>query len=653
MDNLQLKRYTILEKIGKGGMADVYLAFDNVLKRECAIKILLSELSNDTVAKLRFRREADAAANLQHPNITTIYDIGESNNRPFIVMEYVHGQTLKDLIIQRGSIEKKEAIFLMTQILEGIECAHKAGVIHRDVKPQNIIIKADGTAKVADFGIASIQGSIQLTQHDSVMGSVHYLAPECSKGHQASVQSDIYSLGIVFYEMLTGEVPYKGDAAVQVAIKHMNEKMRGVREYNNSIEQSIENVIIKATAKNKEQRYKTSQEMLEDLKVALEPEHLNDQKLVLEHIPLATELSQETKVFADKELTEPEDISSKVSLKNKILIGVIATSFIILLFVLISSLIPSANEKQSFNLPNYSGQSVAEVTSQLNKLGLSVNPTYLYEFHETIEKDNVISTIPNTNELVKEGDIVQLVVSEGTYYVIEDYTGKPLEEVREILRKQLNINLIVQYESSKDVEDGIVLRQENLSPDEKVSPNRRYDLKLIVSRPVTFQIPVQLIGMHFQEAETLLVEKGATVLFNPIDSSTLNDEEWEKTEFEVITRVTPTVGSSYTQTSGAIIELTYFTKTERTIVKVDKSNLETLLNDAQKIVLNDKTPDSVQILNLAKQNTLLVINNPEASQQQVDEAYDNLLNAINGLQQIIVEEPEPDPIPEPEPDPQP
>ncbi len=155
MDNLQLKRYTILEKVGKGGMADVYLAYDNVLKRECAIKILLSELSNDAVAKLRFRREADAAAHLQHPNITTIYDIGEANNRPFIVMEYVHGQTLKELIIQRGSIEKKEAIFLMTQILEGIESAHKAGVIHRDVKPQNIIIKADGTAKVADFGIAS------------------------------------------------------------------------------------------------------------------------------------------------------------------------------------------------------------------------------------------------------------------------------------------------------------------------------------------------------------------------------------------------------------------------------------------------------------------------------------------------------------------
>ena len=646
MDNLQLKRYTILEKVGKGGMADVYLAYDNVLKRECAIKILLSELSNDAVAKLRFRREADAAAHLQHPNITTIYDIGEANNRPFIVMEYVHGQTLKELIIQRGSIEKKEAIFLMTQILEGIESAHKAGVIHRDVKPQNIIIKADGTAKVADFGIASIQGSIQLTQHDSVMGSVHYLAPECSKGHQASVQSDIYSLGIVFYEMLTGEVPYKGDAAVQVAIKHLNEKMRGVREYNNSIEQSIENIIIKATAKNKEQRYKTIHEMLEDLRVALEPEHLNDKKLVLEHIPLVSELSQETKVFAEKELVVPEVVDSKESLKKKVLIGVIATSLLVILLLVISSLIPSATEKQSFKLSNYSGQSIAEVTSQLNKLGLTVNPTYLYEVHETIEKDNVINTIPNSNEMVKEGDIVQLVVSEGTFYVIEDYTGKQLEDVREILRNQLNINLIVEYEASKEKDEGIVLRQENLNPDEKVSPNRKYDLKLIVSRPVTFQIPVQLIGMDYKEAETLLVEKGATVLFNAVDSSTLNDEEWEKTEFEVITRVTPSVGSSYTQTSGAIIELTYFTKTDRIIEKVNKTKLETLLNDSQKIDLSDKTPETVQILNLAKQNTLLVLNNPDASQKQVDSAYDNLLNAINGLQQIIIEEePGTDPTP--------
>lgn len=647
MDNLQLKRYTILEKIGKGGMADVYLAYDNVLKRECAIKILLSELSNDAVAKLRFRREADAAANLQHPNITTIYDVGEAANRPFIVMEYVHGQTLKELIVQRGFIEKKEAVFLMIQILEGIDCAHKAGVIHRDVKPQNIIVKADGTAKVADFGIASIQGSIQLTQHDSVMGSVHYLAPECSKGHQASIQSDIYSLGIVFFEMLTGEVPYKGDAAVQVALKHMNEKMRGVREYNNSIEQSIENIIIKATAKNREQRYKTIQEMLKDLRVALEPEHLNDKKLILEHTPLSSELSQETKVFADKELIEPETVDSKLSLKNKILIGVIATSLIAILLLLISSLIPSANNKKSFNLSNYSGQSISEVTSKLKQLGLTVNPTYLYEVHETIEKDNVINTIPSANELVKEGDIIQLIVSEGTYYVIEDYSEKSLEEVREMLRTQLNINLIVEYESSKEVDEGIVLRQENLSPNEKISPNKRYDLKLIVSRPVTFQIPVQLIGMNYLEAETLLKEKGATVLFNAIDSSTLSDEVWEKTEFEVITRVTPTVGSSYTQTSGAIIELTYFTKSERTIVKVDKVKLETLLNDAQLIDLSDKTAESVHILNLAKQNSLLVMNNPDAKQKQVDDAYDNLLNAINGLQQIVVEDPTPEPNPQP------
>ncbi len=562
-------------------------------------------------------------------------------------MEYVHGQTLKELIVQRGFIEKKEAVFLMIQILEGIDCAHKAGVIHRDVKPQNIIVKADGTAKVADFGIASIQGSIQLTQHDSVMGSVHYLAPECSKGHQASIQSDIYSLGIVFFEMLTGEVPYKGDAAVQVALKHMNEKMRGVREYNNSIEQSIENIIIKATAKNREQRYKTIQEMLKDLRVALEPEHLNDKKLILEHTPLSSELSQETKVFADKELIEPETVDSKLSLKNKILIGVIATSLIAILLLLISSLIPSANNKKSFNLSNYSGQSISEVTSKLKQLGLTVNPTYLYEVHETIEKDNVINTIPSANELVKEGDIIQLIVSEGTYYVIEDYSGKSLEEVREMLRTQWNINLIIEYESSKEVDEGIVLRQENLSPNEKISPNKRYDLKLIVSRPVTFQIPVQLIGMNYLEAETLLKEKGATVLFNAIDSSTLSDEVWEKTEFEVITRVTPTVGSSYTQTSGAIIELTYFTKSERTIVKVDKVKLETLLNDAQLIDLSDKTAESVHILNLAKQNSLLVMNNPDAKQKQVDDAYDNLLNAINGLQQIVVEDPTPEPNPQP------
>lgn len=241
-NELQLQRYQIIERIGEGGMANVYLAYDKVLKRECAIKILKADLSENPVTLLRFKREADAASKLHHPSIVTIYDVGQSGNRHFIVMEYVKGKTLKSLIQQRGAIEKNEAVFIMQQILEGIVVAHKAGVIHRDIKPQNILIKADGTVKITDFGIATTEGSVQLTQHDSVMGSVHYLAPECARGEQATNQSDIYSLGIVFYEMLTGEVPYKGDGAVQVALKHLNDEIRPVREFNNSIEQSIENI---------------------------------------------------------------------------------------------------------------------------------------------------------------------------------------------------------------------------------------------------------------------------------------------------------------------------------------------------------------------------------------------------------------------------
>ena len=213
--NMIANRYEVFKHIGQGGMADVFLAVDTILNRQVAIKILRSELSTDAVSVLRFEREAQAATALTHPNIVDIYDVGDYKGHHYIVMEYVEGKTLKQVIQARGALLKEEAVDIMKQLVSAISEAHKRGIIHRDIKPQNVIVKADGTIKVLDFGIALAKGSMQLTQANNVMGSVHYLAPELARGESASVQSDIYALGIVLFEMLTGDVPFKADSAVQ------------------------------------------------------------------------------------------------------------------------------------------------------------------------------------------------------------------------------------------------------------------------------------------------------------------------------------------------------------------------------------------------------------------------------------------------------
>lgn len=633
MENLQLKRYTIKEKTGEGGMADVYLAYDNVLNRECAIKIMKLELASDPVARIRFRREADAAATLQHPNIVTIYDVGESNNRPFIVMEFVRGLTLKSLIQQRGAIEKKEAIFIATQICEGLKVAHDAGVIHRDVKPHNILIKADSTAKITDFGIASVQGAIQLTQHDSVMGSVHYLAPECSRGEPASIQSDIYSLGIVLYEMLTGDLPYKGDAAVQVAMKHMQEEIPSIRSLNNSIEQSIENIIIKATSKNKLTRYQNAQEMLDDLKTCLLPEHAHDPKLILGQS--ANELSQETRVFSDFQKA-PVSTSNSMSTRNKVLIGVIGAAVVGLLILLLSTLFNQAPaEPTRFELVDLHNMTVEEATTVLEETGLKLNPSIDYQTDETIEKDKIIKTNPAAKTMVTKGDTITLTVSVGKAFIVEDYTNQLLEDVRNKLELAPFIRLNVDYEETNEAKENTVIKQDGLTIGEQLDPTKEYTLNLTVARPAVFQIP-DLRGQNYKTAQTELENLGAKVILDEKDSSTLSDEEWENTEFEVVTQMTPSQNSSFTPSDSNSITLTYWSKTEREIIKVDKTLLTNKVAEAQGMDTSIMTQESVYALSLAIKNAENVLANEASTQQVVDDALTALNDAINLLRPIPV-----------------
>ena len=269
-------RYEVIKSIGEGGMANVYLGYDTILDRNVAIKVLRGDLSNDEKFVRRFQREALSASSLAHPNIVEMYDVGEDDGLYYIVMEFIDGVTLKQLLKKRGTLTLSETIDIMLQLTDGMAHAHDSYIIHRDLKPQNIMIKDDGQIKITDFGIAMALNSTQLTQTNSVMGSVHYLPPEQASGKGATVKSDIYSMGIIFYELLTGKLPFKGENAVEIALKQMRDPFPSIREEDDEIPQSIENIILKATAKNPKNRYEDSRSMHEDLLTALNEERINE-----------------------------------------------------------------------------------------------------------------------------------------------------------------------------------------------------------------------------------------------------------------------------------------------------------------------------------------------------------------------------------------
>src|SRR5690625_1075484 len=269
-------RYRIKRTIGGGGMANVYLARDLILNREVAIKVLRWEYANDPEFIERFDREAQAATSLFHPNIVNIYDVGEEEHILYMVMEYIDGLTLKEYIIQNGPLQVEEAIEIMKQLTNAISHAHANGLIHRDIKPQNVLIDKQGNVKVTDFGIALALSATALTQTNSVLGSVHYLSPEQARGGIATKKSDIYSLGIVLYELLTGQLPFSGQSPISIALKHLQNETPSVRDINEEIPQRVENIELKATAKNPLNRYESDYEMEIALNSALDPDRINE-----------------------------------------------------------------------------------------------------------------------------------------------------------------------------------------------------------------------------------------------------------------------------------------------------------------------------------------------------------------------------------------
>ena len=458
------ERYEIIRSIGEGGMANVYLGYDTILDRNVAVKVLRGDLSNDEKFVRRFQREALSASSLAHPNIVEVYDVGEDDGLYYIVMEYIEGKTLKQLLKKRGSLTLSEAIDIMLQLTDGMAHAHDSYIIHRDLKPQNIMIKDDGQIKITDFGIAMALNSTQLTQTNSVMGSVHYLPPEQASGKGCTIKSDIYSMGIIFYELLTGSLPFKGDNAVEIALKHMRDPLPSLREENEAIPQSIENIILKATAKNPKNRYEDARSMHEDLLTALDDDRMNEEVYQFKYPENENENTKKIKKLEEIEkqeeakAEEEEQIAEKVEeevedKKNKrviiilaIIFGVLLITFFILFFVA-----PSSSRDKNAIIPDCEGNKVSTCEKKLQEAGFEVAEEIETEASKDIKKNRVTRTDPEAGRSRKIGSKVTIYKSTGEQtYKLEDYTGKNYIEIQTLLELEYKMKVTIEKKDAPD-----------------------------------------------------------------------------------------------------------------------------------------------------------------------------------------------------------
>lgn len=554
--NVVANRYEVVQHIGQGGMADVFLAIDTILNRHVAIKILRSDQSTDAISILRFEREAQAATTLAHPNIVEIYDVGEYKNHHYIVMEYVAGKTLKKVIRDRAPLLNLEAVDTMKQLASAVAEAHKRGIIHRDIKPQNVIVKSDGSLKILDFGIATAKGSAQLTQANNVMGSVHYLAPELAKGEPASPQSDIYALGIVFYEMLTGDVPFKADQAIQIALQHMREPMPSVRKANPNVPQSVENIIIRATAKNPKLRYQSCDEMLNDLEKCMSPEHQNDKPLSLND-PIDKTPTKQEKEDIKAGMTRSTSLSRIANKRTKIYITailVLFAMFAVIAGLFLAGILPP--KSKNVTVPNVSNMDVAQATAALQEQDLEVDQDDItYQLSKDSIEGVVIGTEPASSSEVERHSKVKLIVSSGVGQEMPNYVGKNIDDVKASLPSAIHL---IEKEEQSDKKPGTIIRQEGVAAGELYDTAGETDLTLYYVPYIKVTIPADIIGKPIEDATAQLEAMGVTVVRAHRDTSALPQSEIDKIKVGTVIETMPAAGSEYTQKKDSYVTLYFY-----------------------------------------------------------------------------------------------
>lgn len=552
-------RYQIIKSIGEGGMANVYLAYDTILDRNVAVKVLRGDLANDEKFVRRFQREALSASSLSNPNIVEVYDVGEDNGEYYIVMEYVEGKHLKALLKKRGKLTVPEVIDIALQITNGLSVAHDSYIIHRDIKPQNILILENGLIKITDFGIAVAMNATQLTQTNSVMGSVHYLPPEQASGKGATLQSDIYSIGILMYELLTGKLPFRGDNAVEIALKHLKEPMPSIRDELPDIPQSVENIILRATAKNPKNRYSDAREMHEDLKTCLDESRANELKITFKYPENDYDDTKLMKTVKPVKETKPKEIKegekevakkkkSTENSQNKLLIT-LASVFVGLVVVIttIFVLIPKITSSKQTAIPDVTNYSVTDAIKALQAAGFVVSDEQREEANENVEEGKVSRTSPAIGSIRKEGTEVIIYRSLGDVTIaIEDYTGKNASEIKGKL-EALKVQVIIE-KKEVDLTDGETYKEniiigQSIEAGEKISEGS--SIKLYVPKLDNKYPDFVNENYSVEEVENFCSEYGVT----------LTKKEVETTEYAAGSIIYQSRAAGTTVVSGAKITI--------------------------------------------------------------------------------------------------
>ena len=498
------ERYELIEKIAEGGMARVFRGRDLLLKRTVAVKVLKDQMTGDAAFIRRFEREAQAVAAISHPHIVNIYDVGEEDGTYFMVMEYVDGKNLKEYIREKGPLPVNEAVHITRQIAEALQQAHAAGVVHRDIKPQNILFSRDGKVKVTDFGIAIAGDGVTVTVGDEIIGSVQYISPEQARGGIAGKQSDLYSLGIVFYEMVTGKVPFEGESPVAVAMKHIQEQIVPPRRLVESIPESLEQIILKAVEKDSAERYNSAVELLEDLFYA-------DEKGLPGGAPIRG-LNNLGPGEEDDFIMRPfQNGPSKLKRERdtrrirKTLKALLAVIVIALALVALGLLMSNYVFVPEVAVPNVSDLSQSDATQLLREAGLVSGDEVIYIFDNIIAVGNVVKTEPPEGRVVRKNRVIDLFVSKGPEFIVTpDLFGRTELEARVILR-DLGLVMSVVKEYNEEIPEGVVFRQ---VPGESISSSPGDEVVVYVSQGRGPFKVADLIGYSEEGAIAYLEENG-------------------------------------------------------------------------------------------------------------------------------------------------
>lgn len=569
-------RYKIQEKIGNGGMATVYKALDQILNRYVAVKVLREEFTTDEEFIKRFNAEAQSAARLTHPNIVSVYDVGQEYNIYYIVMELIQGKTLKQIIEEDGHLSWKWAVNIAIQIASALEMAHKNNIIHRDIKPHNIMITEDGVAKVTDFGIAKAVSNSTITAFGTTLGSVHYFSPEHARGGYTDSKSDLYSLGVVMYEMVTGKVPFDADTPVSIALKHMQEEPVPPIKVNKEIPFAVNQIILKAMKKNPNERYQNASEMIKDLNIALKRpeggfvEERNFEDSFTRRIPTVNVSDNRNgNIKSDNEEEKPK---GKIATffynhpKTKVA-SIIALFVLIFVATLVITLtVINSSSPKDVQIPNVVNLTQEEAKQRIEQLKLKF--AYKEEYSADVEAGHVISQDPQyiNNYSVKEGSTVTVVISKGMEQTkVPKVIGMEYSKAESALN-EAGLEVEKVEETSQKVEAGYVISQE-IDANTEVQKGTKIKIHVSTGTGIKKVTVTSVIGKSSEEAKKILTDL-------KLEVNVVEDEDTSKSD-GVVLKQSVDPGTSVEEGSAITITVNKIEKNKQGTVNI---NVKALAN---------------------------------------------------------------------------